>query len=342
MNILEKLNLKTPILLAPMAGASDARFVATACHLGMLGGLGAGMMSPDTINAEINTIKSLTKNPFLVNLMILSQDESTQFAAPMPDWLLAAYQDLGVEVRLPEKPAQDFAAQFAVLLDNPVPVASFTFGILDEAQVMALHAVGSLVVGTANCAEEAAAWQAVGADAVVLQGAQAGGHQGGWLNKNRSGRQDCFALLKACADLPLDKIAAGGIGTRADVQRALDLGAVAVAVGTRFLACDEAPIIQAWKTALHAASADDTRLTRLFSGKWARGLNNGFLTQFAKYDSDAPSADIPSYPTMNAYTGALRAFAKAQNQADFLSLWAGSAVAACQKQTMKEVLDELF
>ncbi|OPH35779.1 nitronate monooxygenase [Moraxella equi] len=175
------LALSTPIAQAPMAGASNADFVVGACRLGVLGSLGAGMMSSAQIHDEINKIKAGTDKPFNVNLMILDKSLTQTYSQTMPDWLDNFYQTLGVTPVLDDKPAHDFAEQFAVLLDNPVPVASFTFGILNLPQVDALHAVGTLVIGTANTVAEVLAWQDVGADGVVVQGVGAGGHQGGWL-----------------------------------------------------------------------------------------------------------------------------------------------------------------
>lgn len=150
MNLKERFVLATPIVQAPMAGASNADFVATACKNGVLGSLGAGMMSPEQIHAEIDKIKVSTNQAFNVNLMILDGVATERYSEPMPSWLVDLYDELGVVPVLDERPAHDFTQQFAVLLDNPVPVASFTFGILDKVQVEALHAVGSLVVGTAN------------------------------------------------------------------------------------------------------------------------------------------------------------------------------------------------
>lgn len=149
-------------------------------------------------------------------------------------WLDNFYQTLGVALVLDDKPAHDFTEQFTVLLDNPVPVASFTFGILDKAQVDALHAVGTLVIGTANNVAEVLAWQDMGADGVVVQGAGAGGHQGGWLDEqgDKLSTLELLKLAKSASNIPL--ISAGGIASREQVALMLDNGADVVAVGTRF------------------------------------------------------------------------------------------------------------
>ena len=333
MTLQHRLQLPTPIIQAPMAGASDATFVVAACQAGALGSLGAGMMSPDEIATQIDAIRSMTTRPFNINLMILSHDESEVFSEPTPEWLSELYASLGVDMALPPRPAHDFSEQLAVLLAKPVSVASFTFGILDKSQVDALHKVGSVVIGTANQRAEVECWAQVGADAVVVQGVGAGGHQGGWMSQDGKG-VSTYELLATCRDIGVPLIAAGGITTQAQVRQALDAGASLVAVGTAFLTTHESPVSMLWKDKLLAARADDTILTRAFSGKWARGLKNAFIAQY----EDMP---IPSYPTQNAYTKALRAYAAKMQEANLLSLWSGVGVDDCRTESVAELIARL-
>lgn len=330
-----RLKLSTPIVQAPMAGASNANFVIKACELGVLGSLGAGMMSPAQIHDEINNIKAGTDKVFNINLMILDKALTEQYASPMPLWLAKLYDEIGVTPSLDEKPAHAFDEQFAVLIDNPVPVASFTFGILTHEQVDALHAVGTLVIGTANTLAEVQAWQAVGADAVVVQGVGAGGHQGGWLGGEKLSTLELLTLAKQSTTVPL--IGAGGIASREQVQIMLDNGADMVAVGTAFLTTFESPISPLWKNKLLNATGDDTRLTRLYSGKWARGVVTGYMERFAHLDND----DLPIYPTLNAMTKSLRAYGASSQNTDFMSLWAGTGVADCRDESMGELVARL-
>lgn len=326
----------TPIMQAPMAGASSASFVVRACQAGALGSLGAGMMSPSTIYQAIDDIKAQTDKPFNVNLMVLSDELSQNYTGVMPDWLTNVYDELGIEAVLDNTPAQRFSEQFAVLLDNPVPVASFTFGIIQKEQVIALQAVGSLVVGTANSVSEVQAWQAVGADAVVVQGTEAGGHQGGWLESSHLSTGELLKQAVAISHVPL--IAAGGIGTRMQIKQMLDMGADMVAVGTRFLTTHEAPISPIWQEKLLEATGSDTRLTMLFSGKWARGIVNEYMECFAHLDG---TPAVLGYPTMNAMTKPLRAHATKTHNAQLMSLWAGTSAQHCQKQSIDELMAEL-
>lgn len=336
MNLKERFMLATPIVQAPMAGASNADFVATACKNGVLGSLGAGMMSPEQIHAEIDKIKVSTNQAFNVNLMILDGVATERYSEPMPSWLVDLYDELGVVPVLDERPAHDFTQQFAVLLDNPVPVASFTFGILDKVQVEALHAVGSLVVGTANSVAEVQAWQSVGADAVVVQGVGAGGHQGGWLDDEKLSTLDLLKLSKQSAAVPL--ISAGGIASREGVQEMLACGADLVAVGTAFLTTHESPISPLWKARLLNACADDTCLTRLYSGKWARGIATEYVQRFASLDNE----QLPSYPTLNAMTKTLRAFGASTQNTELMSLWSGVGVQMCRDESVADLVKWLI
>ncbi|MDO4442000.1 MAG: nitronate monooxygenase [Moraxella sp.] len=331
-----RLSLPTPIVQAPMAGASNADFVIKACQLGVLGSLGAGMMSAAQIDDEINKIKAGADQAFNINLMILSKTLTEQYEQSMPEWLSALYAELGITPTLDDKPAHAFDEQFAVLLRNPVPAASFTFGILTQEQVLALHEVGTIVIGTANNTDEVQSWQAVGADAVVVQGVGAGGHQGGWLYGESLDTFELLTKARVMTDLPL--IAAGGVASRRELVRLLDAGADLVAVGTAFLTTKESPINAIWKDKILNARADDTGLTRLYSGKWARGIITGYMNRFAKQDND----DLPVYPTLNAMTKPLRAHANSTKDDNFMSLWCGVGASDCRDESMAQLVDRLM
>ncbi len=138
MTLLDTLNLTYPIVQAPMAGATTPELAATVSNFGGLGSLGSGMTPPEVLHSHIDTIKSLTDRPFMINLMVLSEHESSTFDTEIPAWLSHYYQENNIEFALPERPALSFADQLQVLYDNPVPVASFTFGIISAEQVQHL------------------------------------------------------------------------------------------------------------------------------------------------------------------------------------------------------------
>lgn len=346
MDLVNQLGLSTPIMQAPMAGASNAQFVAAACQVGALGSLGAGMMSAHMIKEQVATIKSLTRRPFAVNLMVLPEELTDSYSQNMPSWLEHYYQDLGISYVLDDQPAPNFSQQFQALIDSKVPVASFTFGILDQEQVAALHHCQSLVIGTANHVDEVLAWARVGADAVVVQGSEAGGHQGGWLYQE-SPPIDLIKLLKdslaglADHNLKLPLIASGGIASLERVSDCLACGAQMVSVGTAFLTTHQSIIHPVWRQAILQARQGQSSFTRLFSGRLAKGLKNQFMQDFAYLDGLVRHEDLPIYPSLNAMTKPLRAWATKSSDAQKMSLWAGDGAHLCRNESVQELVDRL-
>ena len=343
MTLLDTLKLTYPIVQAPMAGATTPELAATVSNFGGLGSLGSGMTTPDVLTSQIDTIKSLTDRPFMINLMVLSEQDSTTFDTAMPAWLSQYYQDNNIEFALPERPALSFLDQLQVLYDNPVPVASFTFGIISAEQVQHLQGLGTRVIGTANHPLEAKAWADIGADAVCVQGVEAGGHRGGWLPQSESDPLGLLTLIsqtRACTDIPL--IAAGGIMNGQAIKAVQAAGAELAQIGTAFLTTDTCGINDIYKQALldasHSKRSAETRLTRLFSGKLARGLLNDYLRDFAKFDS---ANELPPYPQLNAMTKFMRAHASQNRDAEHQSLWAGQGVALVKQESTLELLERL-
>ena len=345
MSLLNTLNLTYPIIQAPMAGgATTPKLIASVSNFGGLGSLGAGMTAPDVLNSQIDTIKTLTDHPFMINLMVLSEHESNTFTSDIPAWLDEYYQKNQIDTSLPERPALRFADQLQVLYDNPVPVASFTFGIISAEQVQHLQSLGTRVVGTANHPHEAKAWADIGADAVCVQGVEAGGHRGGWLPQSANDPMGLLTLIgqtRACTDIPM--IAAGGIMTGQDIKAVQAAGAELAQMGTAFLTTDQCGINDTYKQALIDASqglrSTETRLTRLFSGKLARGLLNNYLRDFAQFEC---ADTLPPYPQLNAMTKFMRADAAKRLDAEHLSLWAGQGVTLVKNESTDALLTRLI
>ena len=343
MKLLDKLNITYPIVQAPMAGATTPELAATVSNFGGLGSLGGGTTAPEVLHNHINTLKTLTDRPFMINLMVLSERDSNTLDSEIPAWLSQYYQENDLEMALPERPALNFNEQLQVLYENPVPVASFTFGIISTEHVQRLQSLGTRVVGTANHPLEAKAWADIGADAVCVQGVEAGGHRGGWLPQSASDPLGLLTLIsqtRACTDIPL--IAAGGIMTGQAIKAVQTAGAELAQIGTAFLTTDKCGINDTYKQALLDASRDkrssETRLTRLFSGKQARGLLNDYLRDFAQFES---AHELPPYPQLNAMTKVLRADAKKNLDPEHQSLWAGQGVALVRQERTVELLERL-
>lgn len=324
----ERLGLRLPLVLAPMAGGvSTPALVAAVSEAGGLGSLGAAYLSPAEILKAGQEIRRQTARPWALNLF--APQEVLPVSGTQVTTALAELAPFHAELGLPapgfsERPEPDFAEQLAAALSLRPAALSFTFGLLSAAQLAQVRAAGALAIGTATGVDEARALAAAGVDAVVVQGGAAGGHRGGWQHDELA---DTFALTRAVAqvvDLPL--IAAGGLMTAGDVRSALDTGAELAQCGTAFLLADEAGTSAPYRAAL--AHGGETVLTRSFSGRPARGLKNA-VTEGVQHP-------LP-YPQQNALTRPMRTAAAQAGRAEFLSLWAGTGVGQVRPGPATEV-----
>lgn len=339
-----RLGVTLPIVQGPMTGADTPALAAAVSQAGGLGMLGCGMRSPAAMREAAAEVRRLTAQPFGMNLFVQdtpAPDEATVREALAR--LAPLYAEFDLQPAVPAQWCEDFGAQFEALVDARPAVASFTFGILTAAQVERLHRAGCVVIGTATTVAEARAWEAVGADAVCASGVEAGGHRGTFLPVERALSDDAapeapsladfqaaqvgtLALVPQCVDaLRVPVIAAGAIMDGRGMAAALALGAQGVQMGTAFLTCPESAIGTAYRAALAQAGDTDTRLTRVFSGRPARGVVNATMQRLTEAE-----ATVPAYPVQNALMGPLRRAAAAQGRADALALWAGQGVAAAR------------
>ena len=333
-----QLGLQLPIIQGPMTGSDSPALAAAVSAGGGLGSLGCGMRSPAAMREAAAAVRAQTDRPFCMNLFVQP--------TPRPDpaeveqalaRLRPLYAQFDAEPAVPAQWCEDFAVQLDTLIDLRPAVASFTFGNLTADQVQRLHQAGSQVWGTATTVAEALAWQAVGADAVIASGCEAGGHRGTFLADYASSMVSTLPLVRDCVlQLRIPVIAAGGIMDGAGIAAAQALGAQAVQMGTAFLVCPESAINSAYRTALAGATATDTVTTRTISGRPARGIRNAMINAL-----EAAEASIPAYPVQNALTGALRKLAGAQGDAQYLSLWAGQGVAQARALPAASLLQQL-
>lgn len=329
-SLLRTLPQRLPIVQGPMAGSDTPALAAAVSAAGGLGMIGAGMCSPATIAEAAAEVRRRTDQPFGINLFV--QDTPTPDAATVAqalERLAPLYAELGLQPTLPARWCEDFRAQFEAVLAARPAVASFTFGILDSADVACLHAAGCYVIGTATTVPEALAWADVGADAVCASGMEAGGHRGSFLGDFAASMIGTLALVPQCVDALRPRgvavIAAGGIMDGRGIAAAQTLGAEAAQMGTAFLVCPESGIGNAYRQALASAKATDTRTTRIFSGRPARAIGNRMVEQLQAFEDS-----VPAYPVQNALTGALRRAAAQVGRGDYLSMWAGQGVAAAR------------
>jgi nitronate monooxygenase len=328
-------DLRLPLVAAPMAGGpSTPELVAAAGRVGALGFLAGGYLSAETLAARILRTRELSDAPFGVNLFVPAPRQRTTVAPEVLAYrreLEADAHRRGVELPDPD-PADrdDYNEKIALLLDDPVAVVSFTFGLPDPETVRRLQGVGTHVAITVTELPEALAAAAGGADSLVVQGSGAGGHRGTHLVTAIPDATPLLELVRTIvASVGRPVIAAGGVADGRDVAALLDAGASAVAVGTLLLRTAESGAPAAHKDAL--AIGGETRVTRAFSGRLARALVNRFVRE---HDADAPAF----YPEVNQLTRPLRAAASGSGDADGLALWAGTGFASARAVGADEVL----
>ncbi|PSL56638.1 nitroalkane oxidase [Saccharothrix carnea] len=323
--------LEVPVIAAPMAGgASTPALVAEVGRAGGLGFLAAGYLSVEAVAEQITATTALTDRPFGVNLFVPGPRSTTD---------LSGYLDR-VKAQSPTEPGEprwdddSYAAKLELVMALRVPVVSFTFGLPNPEDVHRLHAAGSTVVVTVTTPQEAAQAAQVGADALCVQGSDAGGHRGTFADDGVSpGGGELFGVLaalrlvRAKVDLPL--IATGGLVHGADVAAVITAGAVAAQLGTAFLSTPEAGTSAAHRQAL-AEGTRRTALTRAFSGRPARGLVNRFLVD---NQEQAPAA----YPEVHHLTRPVRA----TGDPELMSLWAGQTYALVRPAPAAEVVARL-
>jgi len=340
---LEVPGLRSPVIQAPMAGGGDtAALVAAVNEAGGLGFVGAAYLTGEQIAERALAIRQRTALPFGINLFAPTPAPGP---APMMAEAMARIRPFHAELGLPEaeEPAYGgdaFDRQFTALLDSGAAFYSVTFGLPPADSVAAAKARGMRVLGTATTVAEAVALEQAGVDAVIAQGSEAGGHRGSFIGDPAANLVGTMALVPQVADaVGVPVIASGGIMDGRGIAAALALGACAVQMGTVFLTTEEAGIPEAHKSAILAAREDQTRITRAFSGRPARGIVNRFMEMVE--DPQAPGAVLP-FPLQNALTRPLRTAAGKAGRAEFLSLWAGQGLTLAQRRPAGELVADLL
>jgi nitronate monooxygenase len=340
--LMQRLGLAHPIIKAPLAGSGDTpELVAAVSNAGAIGFLGAAYLTPEQIRSTAAEVRAQTSRPYGINLFAPQPPEKPQ---ENPETMLARLAPYFTELSLPApslpKPAGSlFSEQLAAALECGAACFSFTFGKLPADAVRAVKARNMLLIGTATTVEEAIALEMSGADAIVTQGSEAGGHRGTFGGDFVSGMVGGISLVPQVVDaVRVPVIASGGIMDGRGIVAALVLGASAVQMGTAFLVCHESGAPDAHKDAILSAHEDQTRITRAFSGRPARGIENRFMIEVEfNHEDDA----ILPFPLQNSLTRPLRTAAARQGRAEFLSLWAGQGVRLARRQSAAELIARL-
>jgi nitronate monooxygenase len=335
MELRRALGIELPIVQAPMAGAQASALAIAVGNAGGLGSLPCALLDAASTRREIAAIRASTPGVFNLNFFC--------HRPPAPDpareaaWrsaLAPYYREFGLDLQaIPTGPGRNpFDAASAALVEELRPgVVSFHFGLPDEPLLARVRASGARILASATTLEEALWLEQRGVDAVIAQGLEAGGHRGHFLSGDLTRQLGTFALVpQLVRALRTPVIAAGGIADRAGVEAALRLGASMVQVGTVYLRCPETTISRLHREALTSDAARHTALTRLFTGRPARGIVNRLIREVA-------DASAPEFPLATSAIAPLRAAAEARGSSDFSPLWCGQNASGCSAAPAAEV-----
>ncbi|MFZ4286025.1 NAD(P)H-dependent flavin oxidoreductase [Variovorax sp. HJSM1_2] len=336
-HLTELLGSRWPLLQAPMAGVQGSAMAVAVSNAGGLGALPAAMLSPAQLREELTRIKAQTTQPYNVNYFC--HTPPTPDAARAAAWrgaLQPFYDEAGIDSATvaPGVGRSPFTAEAADLLQAFRPsVVSFHFGLPAPELLAQVRGWGGKVLSSATTVEEALWLEAQGVDAVIAQGLEAGGHRGMFLTDDISSQMGTMALLpQVVRAVRVPVIAAGGIVDVASIRAALAMGAAGVQVGTAYLCADEASTSAIHRQALQGPAARHTALTRLFTGKPARGIMNRLMRELG------PMSELaPAFPLATTMIGPLRAWAEGQGRGDFTPLWSGQNTSGCKALPAAEI-----
>jgi nitronate monooxygenase len=329
----EILKIKYPIIQAPMAGGvTTSELVSEVSNSGGLGMMGAGYMTPIQIRNQIREIKCLTSKPFGINLFVPKPFDVIEAEIKSANQLLNPFRE---QLNLPLKDSYDipefhhvyetFIEQIKVVLEENVPVCSFTFGIPSEKVMSELKKSDIILMGTATTVREA----------VEIEKA---GHRGNFIADHKSSLVGSMSLIPQVVDhVDIPVIAAGGIMDGRGLMASICLGAKGVQMGTAFLTCIESGAHKVHKEAVMNTTEEDTILTRSFSGKWARGITNNFIMSMQNNESY-----LPDFPVQNTLTQDIRKVAASTNNKEYMSLWTGQSPRLAKQQTVNILIDNIM
>lgn len=335
-----RFGLRLPVLLAPMAGACPVGLSAAVAQAGGMGALGALLLDAAAIADWVARYRIASGGPLQINLWVPDPPPLRDAAHETALREFLARHGPPVPAAAADTPLQDFEAQCAALLAARPTAVSSIMGLYPPAFVEQLKAAGIAWFANVTTVAEARAAEAAGADVIVAQGAEAGGHRGAFdAAMARDAAVGLFALLPQVVDaVKLPVVATGGMADARGVAAALLLGASAVQPGTALLRTPEAGIAPVWAAALGEATPEGTRLTRAYSGRWGRSL----ATQYV-HDAAAPDAPEPApYPVQRGLTAAMRKAAEAAGDLQHLQAWAGQAAGLAQARPAAEVVQGLW
>lgn len=326
-----------PLIQAPMAGVQGHALAAAVCHAGGLGSIPAAMLSLDALRTELTQLTALTDKPYNVNFFCHTPPTPDPARESAWQQALRPYYDeleLSLADIVPGPGRAPFSDEVANVVEAFKPaVVSFHFGLPAAALLARVKRWGSLVLASATTVDEALWLQAHGADAIIAQGLEAGGHRGIFLSDDLSTQVGTMALLPQIVQaVTVPVIAAGGIADAGGVAAAMALGASAVQVGTAYMCCPESTTSVLHRAVLQSTAARHTALTTLFTGRPARGIMNRLMRELGPLSPTAPA-----FPLATGAIAPLRARAERQGSTDFSPLWSGQNASQCRNVPAAEL-----
>jgi nitronate monooxygenase len=342
MTLQELCGIQLPVIQAPMAGSQGSELAIAVCNAGGLGSLPCAMLTLDGLRAELQAIRAGTEQPFNVNFFCHTPPAAdAKRDAAWRELLVPYFKEYGIDPREGSSGVAraPFSAAAADVLEQFKPaVVSFHFGLPSADLLARVKKCGSKVLASATTVEEALWLEQRGVDAVIAQGAEAGGHRGIFLSQDLTTQAGTFALLpQVVKAVRVPVIAAGGIADAGGVAAALSLGAAGVQVGTAYLLCPEAKTSAVHRAALKGAHASHTAMTNLFSGRPARGIMNRLMAELGPLNNTAPA-----FPLAAEALAPLRKKAESAGSGDFSPLWAGQNVSGCKEISAAELTHALI
>ena len=339
--LLDLFKTEFPIVQAPMAGIMDADLVIAAAQGGALGSLPCAMLSVDKAREQVLIFRQRVAAP--VNMNFSCQKVVAADLAILAEWkqrLAPYYRELGLDPAAPVAATNraPFDAAMCELVEELKPeIVSFHYGLPDQTLLRRVKAAGCIVISSATIVREAIWLEQHGVDAVIAQGAEAGGHRGMFLTEDTAEQIGTFALVPQVVDaVSVPVIAAGGIADGRGIAAAFALGAAGVQIGTAYLRCPESRVIAPVRAALAQARDDATVITNVMTGRPARGVANRLMREIGPVSPGAPA-----FPHSATALGPLKAAAEKLGKVDFTNLWAGQALRLGRELPAAELTREL-
>ncbi|MBV8506633.1 MAG: nitronate monooxygenase [Alphaproteobacteria bacterium] len=337
-DFVELLGITHPVIQAPMAGFASPALAAAVCNTGALGSIGCAGIPLATVREQITALRQATNRPYNLNFFVHSRPRlDPDGSARMRTTLASYFNEFGLgPVPEPKEPFPPFDEErLDLILELRPRVVSFHFGLPDATAVRRVKEAGCIILSSATTVAEARSLEANGADVIIAQGFEAGGHRGSFSGSPGAGNIGTMALVPQIADaVRLPVIAAGGIADGRGLAAAFALGASGVQLGTAFLGCPEATVSPLHRARLRSAADDGTELTRAFTGRPARALRNRYVTEMA-------NSEPLEFPLQGSLVRPLWELPSEEARASFMPFWAGQGAPLIREIPASQLIDKL-